>query len=338
MRRPLRVTFYSFKGGVGRTLALLDVAVILARLGQKVAIVNMDLEAPGFHRFPAIRPTSDDQPGISDYVFERLTRVELAVEPYTYRPEVPGIGDNLIVVPAGRRPRELAEYIPRLYRPLTARSLVFQAFVQRLADTFEPDFVFFDSRTGLAEIAAICTVELADVVIALSGLNPQGVDGLASVIERIRHHPARTEPPAFILAYSPIPRFDDLSLDRLGHVRAVDGVDAKVVTHPLVTRIVEAHRALWQLAIGGDEKEIRRRYPKLSGWERLHFLRYDPWVPVLGEADFDHPGPLREDHRRLARSIGLLAGVELLPDPLDTSQASPLAISERLSDAIETIR
>jgi hypothetical protein len=41
------VTFYSYKGGVGRTLALLNVAALLLRRGHRVLLVDFDLEAPG---------------------------------------------------------------------------------------------------------------------------------------------------------------------------------------------------------------------------------------------------------------------------------------------------
>ncbi|MFM6072481.1 MAG: AAA family ATPase, partial [Dolichospermum sp.] len=44
---PRTVTFYSFKGGVGRTTALTHVAWILAMRGRKVVAVDLDLEAPG---------------------------------------------------------------------------------------------------------------------------------------------------------------------------------------------------------------------------------------------------------------------------------------------------
>ncbi|MCJ7630864.1 AAA family ATPase, partial [Candidatus Bathyarchaeota archaeon] len=47
------ITFYSYKGGVGRTLALANVAMYLTRFGQKVCIMDFDLEAPGLHyKFP----------------------------------------------------------------------------------------------------------------------------------------------------------------------------------------------------------------------------------------------------------------------------------------------
>src|SRR4051794_23443603 len=45
------VTFYSFKGGVGRTLALANVGVVLAQGGHRVLVVDFDLEAPGLTRY-----------------------------------------------------------------------------------------------------------------------------------------------------------------------------------------------------------------------------------------------------------------------------------------------
>ena len=45
------VTFYSWKGGVGRTLALANTAVQLARSGRKVLMVDWDLEAQGLHQY-----------------------------------------------------------------------------------------------------------------------------------------------------------------------------------------------------------------------------------------------------------------------------------------------
>ena len=44
-------TFYSYKGGVGRTMALANIAVLLAKEGLRVLIVDWDLEAPGLHRY-----------------------------------------------------------------------------------------------------------------------------------------------------------------------------------------------------------------------------------------------------------------------------------------------
>ena len=45
------VTFYSYKGGTGRTMALANVAWILASNGRKVLVVDWDLDSPGLHKY-----------------------------------------------------------------------------------------------------------------------------------------------------------------------------------------------------------------------------------------------------------------------------------------------
>jgi len=44
------IVFYSYKGGVGRSLALANLACLLAWQGRKVLILDLDLEAPGQHQ------------------------------------------------------------------------------------------------------------------------------------------------------------------------------------------------------------------------------------------------------------------------------------------------
>lgn len=45
------ITFYSYKGGTGRTMALANTAWILASSGKSVLVVDWDLDAPGLDRF-----------------------------------------------------------------------------------------------------------------------------------------------------------------------------------------------------------------------------------------------------------------------------------------------
>ena len=45
------ITFYSYKGGTGRTMAMANVAWIIASSGKRVLVVDWDLESPGLHKF-----------------------------------------------------------------------------------------------------------------------------------------------------------------------------------------------------------------------------------------------------------------------------------------------
>src|SRR6185295_7403991 len=49
--RGVVYTFYSYKGGVGRSMALANVAALLAKWGRRVLVVDWDLEAPGLERY-----------------------------------------------------------------------------------------------------------------------------------------------------------------------------------------------------------------------------------------------------------------------------------------------
>src|ERR1700690_1410343 len=64
------ITFYSYKGGTGRTMALANVAWILAANGKRVLIADWDLESPGLHRYfqPFIDTDVSERPGIIDII------------------------------------------------------------------------------------------------------------------------------------------------------------------------------------------------------------------------------------------------------------------------------
>ena len=67
------VTFYSYKGGVGRTLALANVAYTLATEGgkQRVVVVDFDLEAPGIDTIaPFDSAKGTEKGGIVEYIAE----------------------------------------------------------------------------------------------------------------------------------------------------------------------------------------------------------------------------------------------------------------------------
>src|SRR5262249_41021891 len=109
------ITFYSFKGGVGRTLALVNVAAQLARRGRKVLLVDFDLEAPGLETFERLRPPQP-HPGLVEYVTEYMrSKRSPDVRDYIYAPppDRKMIG-QLWVMPAGRRDANYQSALTRL--------------------------------------------------------------------------------------------------------------------------------------------------------------------------------------------------------------------------------
>src|SRR5689334_12045677 len=79
------ITFYSYKGGTGRTMALANTAWILASNGHRVLTVDWDLESPGLHRF--FRPFLDVAAiGAGTGVIDMIREFEWSTTRNTVRP------------------------------------------------------------------------------------------------------------------------------------------------------------------------------------------------------------------------------------------------------------
>ncbi|MDB9313971.1 AAA family ATPase [Spirulina sp. CS-785/01] len=179
------ITFYSYKGGVGRTLAAANFAVYLAKLGLKTVVIDFDLEAPGIDAKFALPPLADNQKGILDYILEFQKTNQ---DPENIKELCRNIplddGENaetLWLIPAGQY---LAEtYYKKLnqldwgiiFSKQRNGVAFFQQFLSHLETELAADFVIIDSRTGITEIAGLCTQQLADEVVMLSSLSSESI-------------------------------------------------------------------------------------------------------------------------------------------------------------------
>ncbi|WP_031480782.1 FxSxx-COOH system tetratricopeptide repeat protein [Streptomyces bicolor] len=213
------VTFYSYKGGTGRTMALANVAWILAANGKRVLAVDWDLEAPGLHRFfhPFLDPaTVGATTGVIDLLtdyawaaggadseqrppdwhrdYARIQRRAVSLEwPF---PE-PG---TLDLVTAGRQNRDYSAFVStfdwdNFYEHLGG-GVFFDALREDMRQNY--DYVLIDSRTGLSDIADICTAHLPDILVDCFTFSNQSIDGASAVAhdihERFRSRSIRVLP------------------------------------------------------------------------------------------------------------------------------------------------
>ncbi|MGW8690443.1 FxSxx-COOH system tetratricopeptide repeat protein [[Kitasatospora] papulosa] len=203
------VTFYSYKGGTGRTMALANTAWILAANGKRVLAVDWDLEAPGLHRFfhPFLDPsTLGATTGVIDLITEyawaatnpaqraddwhrdyaRIQPHAVSLTPETLGWEFPR-GGTLDFVSAGRQNREYSATVSTFdwdnFYDRLGGGLFFDALRDDMKANY--DYVLIDSRTGLSDIADICTVHLPDVLVDCFTLSDQSIDGAASVARQI---------------------------------------------------------------------------------------------------------------------------------------------------------
>jgi tetratricopeptide (TPR) repeat protein len=206
------VTFYSYKGGVGRTFALANVAVLLAKRRQRVLLMDWDLEAPGLHRYftPHLSATLLPTQGIIQLLGDALQDPRARWEPLAAKIT---LGDNLTlsIIPSGDQD---PDYVERV-RDFSWKDFFENRQGGEVLDRWRKewkqafDFVLIDSRTGITDTGGVCTVFLPDILVFVFSANEQsfgrGVQVMLGVQEA-RRKLAVPRPPAAIL---PLPgRFD----------------------------------------------------------------------------------------------------------------------------------
>ena len=209
--RPGRVvTFYSYKGGTGRSLALSNVAWILASAGKRVLVMDWDLEAPGLHRYfkpflidhelagsdglmdlidnyatEAIRPPAEGEPLAPDW-WKPLADFEnyvLAVDFDGFPP-----GGRIDLLPAGRQSDTYAVKVSAFNWQNFYDRLGGGGFLEEVRSLARQryDYVLVDSRTGVSDTAGISTAQMPDSLVVCFTYNNQSIKGAAAVAASAR--------------------------------------------------------------------------------------------------------------------------------------------------------
>ena len=200
-------TFYSYKGGVGRSMALVNVAALLAKWGKRVLIVDWDLEAPGIEKYLAawIRRYPEPPRGIIDLMEGLPTRHDAqnaeqreSSNAVDWRSCLISVNapkiEEIHLLPAGKNPnhRDAEDDYARRLRAIDWETLFEKRrlgnYLEQLRDEWKDayDFVLIDSRTGITDIGGICTIHLPDTLVSLFTANEQSLDGVKDVMVRAR--------------------------------------------------------------------------------------------------------------------------------------------------------
>jgi MinD-like ATPase involved in chromosome partitioning or flagellar assembly len=285
------VTFYSYKGGVGRTSALINSAVLRTLEGNNVVVIDFDLEAPGIAQYVRrIDSTYDEhRAGILEYltdVVDGASSPSLLDQAVDLSDRLNGRnGGHLWLIGAGNT--NDPQYTSRLEKLKWSEifekkfgEMMLQNLRNQIANEFDgPDYVFIDSRTGITEIGGVCTRYLADKLVILTSLNEQNINGTAMIYKEFRN-----ERKECILVATNVPVGMPNGQNQLFSVR------------------IDAFRD----AFGRTPDLIVYHYPLLSLSEEV------PALNLTRESDATRPtvalfetDPLLESYRKLSRVIGV---------------------------------
>jgi tetratricopeptide (TPR) repeat protein/energy-coupling factor transporter ATP-binding protein EcfA2 len=191
-------TFYSYKGGTGRSMAMANVAILLHRRGLNVVALDFNLEAPSLEHYLFSRDDTSggSRQGFVDLIldFKAAMSRPRSAHGGKSRLKLPAIKDYLHdvdsneksflkLMPAGERLGEkfkaYSEVICRFDWDDFYRNWEGQTFFKWLRHGLHQtaDVVLINSSAGITEMGNICTRQLADAVVLFCPLDRQGRAG-----------------------------------------------------------------------------------------------------------------------------------------------------------------
>ncbi len=194
---PPIISFYSFKGGVGRTTALAALATNLARAGEKVVIIDFDLEAPGAGLIFAPPTGLPVNLGVVDFLLEcPILKKSLDISEFFYRCDDQTVvkdGDPINIAPSGKLDSWYLEKLARvnyefLYRSAsehTAERSPLHNLLRLLRSKLKPDIFLVDSRAGLHDLGGLSLSGIAHLQVLFGLRSQQSWDGLTLVISHL---------------------------------------------------------------------------------------------------------------------------------------------------------
>lgn len=203
---PPVVVFWSFKGGVGRTTGLAAFAIQRARAGEKVVIIDFDLDAPGAGTLLGADERGTIAPwGVVDYLLEQPFGSAPLLD-YAHRCAREGVtGEGVIwVLPAGRLDDTYLTKLSRVDLEVTSPdqphplgalldALCPDAHVSAAdgematgADSpVNPDWILIDSRAGLSPAAGLLLSGFAHLHVLFGTTSEQSYQGLERVVHAL---------------------------------------------------------------------------------------------------------------------------------------------------------
>ncbi len=167
-----KIAFHSFKGGTGKTNLAASTAAVIASRGQDVAILDLDLTAPGQHELFRLDPSKEVRT-FDDFLWGRCTIADTVLD-YSHQAGVKG---RLLLVPASMRLEDIQRVLRTGYEVAQ-----FASGLARLEEQYALDCLIMDTHPGVGEDALLALASADEIYLCLV-LDRQHYTGTAIINE-----------------------------------------------------------------------------------------------------------------------------------------------------------
>lgn len=179
---PKIISTHSFRGGTGKSNTTANLAVMAARAGHRVGVIDTDIQSPGIHVLFQLEEKTITK-SLNDYLWKRCN-IEDAAYDVTPRciGNVPDSADRprVFLIPSSLRTGEIARILREGYDVALLNDGL-QDAVKRL----KLDYLFIDTHPGVNE-ETLLSIAVSDMLILIVRPDKQDFQGTAVAVELAR--------------------------------------------------------------------------------------------------------------------------------------------------------
>ena len=200
------ISIHSYRGGTGKSNTTANIATQVAMQGNRVAIVDTDIQSPGIHVLFGMEE-DDINRSLNDYLWGKCEISEAVYDVGAKLKMADGrVGlpqGQLFLIPSSIRPNEIAKVLKEGYDVGTL-SDGFQDAIEDL----DLDYFFIDTHPGLNE-ETLLSIAISDVLILIMRPDRQDFQGTAVTVDVSRKLDI---PNLFLLINKALPEYDFAAL------------------------------------------------------------------------------------------------------------------------------
>ncbi|MDD4091007.1 MAG: MinD/ParA family protein [Smithellaceae bacterium] len=189
---PKIIAIHSFRGGTGKSNTTANLACLLAQKGQRVGIVDTDIQSPGIHVLFNLDPR-EISCSLNDFLWGKC-EIESAAYDVSKMIE-PQTDGKLFLIPSSIRTGDIARVLHYGYDI----NLLKEGY-QKLTERLSLDYLFIDTHPGLNE-ETLMSIAIADILLIILRPDQQDYQGTAVTVEVSR----QLEVPGMFLIVNKVP-------------------------------------------------------------------------------------------------------------------------------------
>jgi len=176
------VSIHSFRGGTGKSNTAANVAVLVARAGHRVGVVDTDIQSPGIHVLFRLDETKIEH-SLNDFLWKRC-RIEEAAHDVTAAAignvDLASDAPRIFLIPSRVDSSEIGRILHEGY-DVAQLNDGFRELIRSL----KLDYLFIDTHPGVNE-ETLLSIAISDVLLLVMRPDNQDFQGTAVTVELAR--------------------------------------------------------------------------------------------------------------------------------------------------------